>query len=192
MQNWVVGLGLSFAKENIFFETNRLQMRELKPSDSRTSILDRLEHSSFLIYWVGSKQFMTRYGIWLPSFALRALEVVKFGAFEDWKTVNYFLPVAEKVSGEIIGYVNWIRKDDTRVLLVGYGIFEKFRGQGYAKEALQGLVERLKQKYPDYVIRAIIDKTNEASIATVNSLGFYKVGNKKVGRNMYLVFSPAR
>ena len=60
---------------------------------------------------------------------------------------------------------------------IGYTVFEKFRGQGYAKEAAGALV-RWAFRQGEKEVYATVSPDNVASLAVVRSLGFRQVGTQ--------------
>jgi ribosomal-protein-alanine N-acetyltransferase len=60
---------------------------------------------------------------------------------------------------------------------IGYTVFEKFRGQGYAKEAAGALV-RWAFRRGEKDVYATVSPDNAASLAVVRSLGFRQVGTQ--------------
>jgi RimJ/RimL family protein N-acetyltransferase len=60
---------------------------------------------------------------------------------------------------------------------IGYTVFEKFRGQGYAKEAAGALV-RWAFRRGEKEVYATVSPDNAASLAVVRSLGFRQVGTQ--------------
>ena len=61
---------------------------------------------------------------------------------------------------------------------IGYTVFEKFRRQGYAKEAAAALV-RWAFRRGEREVYATVSPTNAPSLAVVRSLGFKQVGTQE-------------
>jgi RimJ/RimL family protein N-acetyltransferase len=61
---------------------------------------------------------------------------------------------------------------------IGYTVFTRFRGRGYAKEAAQGLVDWAFQK-GEREVYATVSPNNAPSLAVVRRLGFIQVGTQE-------------
>lgn len=61
---------------------------------------------------------------------------------------------------------------------IGYTVFTKFRGQGYAKEAAQALV-RWAFEQGQSEVYATVSPSNAPSLAVVRGLGFIEVGTQQ-------------
>jgi [ribosomal protein S5]-alanine N-acetyltransferase len=61
---------------------------------------------------------------------------------------------------------------------IGYTVFSRFRGRGYAKEAAQGLVDWAFGQ-GEREVYAAVSPSNDASLAVVQRLGFKQVGTQE-------------
>lgn len=59
---------------------------------------------------------------------------------------------------------------------VAYIVFVPFWRQGYAKEGMRQMMEKLLREYQTSAFRALVDTRNEASIRLLESLGFVRTG----------------
>lgn len=84
-------------------------------------------------------------------------------------------------------WLNWIarRKDNSQVIghfqagvdlqadaTIAYTVGKEFQKQGYASEAIQAVIEKLKTELRSKKIKAWVDTRNRASIALLEKLGF--------------------
>jgi [ribosomal protein S5]-alanine N-acetyltransferase len=99
-------------------------------------------------------------------------------AREEW------LPYAIALDGRMIGHigfhgppgVNGPKKPDA--LEVGYTVFEPFRRQGYATEAVVGILAWAKEEHGVRHFVASVSPQNEPSLALVRRLGFRQTGTQ--------------
>lgn len=99
-------------------------------------------------------------------------------------------PVVERSSGEVIGYCGTSTIEHRRRTIweIGWRIIDSARGQGYAAEAAQAVLDHARHGGPDE-IWAIIDPRNEPSKAVARRTGFeFRVRSVVKGSvaNMYL------
>ena len=82
-------------------------------------------------------------------------------------------PVIERSSGLIVGYsgVNWFEFEGRRRLEYGYRLISEARGQGYATEAGQAVLDHAAASFHGEIL-AIIDPTNAPSRNVGRKLGF--------------------
>jgi ribosomal-protein-alanine N-acetyltransferase len=70
------------------------------------------------------------------------------------------------------------RPDATGMVEIGYQVAPPYRRQGYAIEAVRGLIENA-FAHPDVTrVRACISPSNEASLGLIAQLGFLQVGEQ--------------
>jgi RimJ/RimL family protein N-acetyltransferase len=76
---------------------------------------------------------------------------------------------------------------------IGYTVFKKFRGQGFAREAAQALVDWAFQQGQQQVF-ASVSPNNAPSLAIVRGLGFKQVGTQEDdvdGHELVFAIEPA-
>jgi RimJ/RimL family protein N-acetyltransferase len=76
------------------------------------------------------------------------------------------------LDGKACGYVQATVNLNSRVAQVAYFVFSPTQCQGYAREALGGLIPALREAYRIVKFNAEIDTRNVPSIRLVESLGF--------------------
>lgn len=77
----------------------------------------------------------------------------------------------------MVGHVGFHKSPNPQgVIEIGYTIFPKFRGQGYALEAIQALMNWALQTGKIQKFRASVGPWNEPSLHIVRKLGFQQTG----------------
>ncbi|WP_322054303.1 GNAT family N-acetyltransferase [Paraburkholderia bannensis] len=76
------------------------------------------------------------------------------------------------LDGKAHGYVQATIHLDSKEAWIAYFVFPPSQRQGYAKEALRGLLPALREAYGIVKFNAEIDTRNAASIRLVEALGF--------------------
>lgn len=84
--------------------------------------------------------------------------------------------VVLRTSGTMVGHMGFHQAPREGIVEVGYTVGAPYRRQGFATEALAGLIEAGAATGQIGLVRACIDPANEASIEVVRSLGFTPVG----------------
>jgi len=95
-----------------------------------------------------------------------------------------WLPSAIALDGRMVGHigfhgppgVNGPKKADA--LEVGYTVFEPFRRQGYATEAVQAILAWARDEHSVRAFIASVSPANEPSLALVRRLGFHQTGRQ--------------
>ena len=96
-------------------------------------------------------------------------------AFNRRKESNrYFAYVVNKENNEFIGKVNFQYNENDKIYYCGVIIEHQYRGQGYAKEALQLLCEKA---FNEYNVPALYDNFEESRISALKT--FEKLGFKR-------------
>jgi ribosomal-protein-alanine N-acetyltransferase len=90
---------------------------------------------------------------------------------EIWLNYAIFSPEVESFVGTLQATIE--RDGHT---YVAYEIYSNFRRKGYAKEAVQFLIDFLKNQFNIKRVRAHLDTRNISSLKLLESLGFVKVG----------------
>ena len=96
---------------------------------------------------------------------------------ENWhgKQLGYY--VVSKLDGTTIGFTGVRHSEEAgeEVLNLYYRFAPESQGQGYAKEAATAAIASARERFPQLPVVAIIDPTNEASIALALKLGLQRV-----------------
>ncbi|OFP20340.1 hypothetical protein HMPREF2996_06330 [Corynebacterium sp. HMSC066C02] len=91
------------------------------------------------------------------------------------KQLGYY--VVSTLDGTTIGFTGVRHSEEAgeEVLNLYYRFAPESQGQGYAKEAAAAAIASARERFPQLPIVAIIDSTNEASIALALKLGLQHV-----------------
>lgn len=87
------------------------------------------------------------------------------------------LVIVEQLNCQLIGDIglHFLNTDpENKQVEIGYTLDKKFRGKGYATEALSAIIDYLVNSLNKHRITASIDPTNIASIKLIERLGFRK------------------
>ena len=161
-------------------ETARLVLRPLKPSDYARW---KLTHSTMLDpknIWDAKRRtddLLTR-----EKFK-QVLQAQKTRREND---SFYDFAVFEKKTGDLIGSVSAmdVLRGVAQTAFLGYGIYNRYWGKGYAKEAVRALIDIAFTDLSLHRLEAGIEPSNRRSIMLARSLKLRKEGLKK--RAIYL------
>lgn len=154
----------------MFLETKRLIIRSLHPSDEKAFIEMASDGSLTEIYGDCSEC-----NKWMGKFMSDAIKLET----ED-NPYNEYLAFAieDKISHMVIGSVGSSYYEDFKEVGVTYFIGANYRGNGYAAEALQCLVDYMFTKYNLKKLVATASVENIASCKTLKRTGFSVVETK--------------
>lgn len=153
--------------ETLNIQTQRLQIRNLKTSDV----------DDFFVY--RSNPAVTEYqGFDVMSLEQSADFIASqkeklFGKPTEW--VQYGLE--NLATNTIIGDCAIKLHEDPRIASIGISISHLYQKQGFAKEALQGILDFLFYQKKIHRVEEIVDADNIASIQLLKSLGFRLEGH---------------
>ncbi len=144
---------------NIFLETNRLILRNLKENDLNT-MYDYRNNDLCSKYQRG--QIKTKEGI---------LNLINTHKNDDLSVNKKFIIAIEvKDYSEMIGEIVVMPVEKT--ISLGYTLSYKYHRKWYAYEALSFLINLLHQENPEYEFISFTDKDNIASINLLKKLGY--------------------
>jgi [ribosomal protein S5]-alanine N-acetyltransferase len=86
--------------------------------------------------------------------------------------------VRRAAAPEMVGYVGFHVPEDPGRLELGYLIFPRFQGRGYATEAVRALMDWARETHGITRFVASVAPGNEASLAVVRRLGFVHAGEQ--------------
>lgn len=142
--------------------TNRLSIGPLTTKDIQSFVAYRQDIE------------IARYQSWEPSYSeaqalklVRSQESVLLPATDQWLQLS----IHNLNSSEHVGDLALHRIDET-TFEVGFTIARGHQRMGYAREAVERLLVELEKKTPATLVIAQTDVRNQASIATLGSLGF--------------------
>ena len=145
----------------MFFSTERLLAKKITQAD---------QNGYFQIF---SASDVAEYDEFEPI-SLDDAEIDIKGIVERYKLNNSTeceIGVYPKDQLELVGVLYYKIEDET--IFIGYHFNGLFRGQGYAREAVQGLVSYLLNTF-DFPIVAKVDSENKRSIHLLEKLGFFQ------------------
>jgi ribosomal-protein-alanine N-acetyltransferase len=95
------------------------------------------------------------------------------GALRSYARFGFgLLCVTLRDSGEAIGMCGLLKRDSLPDPDVGFAFLDRFRGQGYAREALDAVVKLARARPGETRILAAASPDNERSLAVLESAGF--------------------
>ncbi|MCL1048185.1 GNAT family N-acetyltransferase [Shewanella abyssi] len=142
--------------------TERLILREVTSTDAE--FIMALYNEPSFIEGIGDKQVYT---------VEQAIEYIANTFTKSYHDNGYgmFLVVLREV-GTPIGICGLIRRDYRDDFELGYGVSKMFRSKGYAGEAATAVLEYGKQQLNAKEFIAVTSMSNQASIKTLERLGF--------------------
>jgi RimJ/RimL family protein N-acetyltransferase len=157
--------------------SSRLDLIALSPEFLRASIDADLQAASSLIGldipsdWLEAK--------WLME--MRLTKIRENPVLESW----LLRAVGLRETGTMIGFIGFHTLPGPEYLNpyapgsveFGYTIFEEYRGQGYASEAVQALMDWAAREHGVTRFVVSISPTNEPSLRVAQKFGFRKVGS---------------
>ena len=99
------------------------------------------------------------------------------------------LAIVQRQTNRLIGDLYLCQSDDET--LIGYTIHPDYARQGYAAEAVSGLVSQL-QTRSDIPIHALVEPENEPSLRLLAKLGFRREGTEPDGEIVFTYPRHAR
>lgn len=95
----------------------------------------------------------------------------------NWRENQLGYYVVSTLDGTTIGFTGVRHSEEAgkEVLNLYYRFAPEFQGKGYAKEAAAAAIASARKRFPQLPVVAIIDPTNEASIALALKLGLQHV-----------------
>lgn len=146
----------------VFLKTERLWLRNLEREDAA------------YLFAYRNDEGCARYQRWEDTslVAVEALITVAAGDVFLSKKEEQHFAVCDG-SGPV-GDLSYFYSEKDRCVTLGITIGPEHQRKGYAFELLWAVVEKLRERYPELDIVALIDKENEASVALFEKLGFYR------------------
>ncbi len=96
---------------------------------------------------------------------------------ENWQEKKLGYYVVTTLDGTTIGFAGVRHSEEAgeEVLNLYYRFAPESQGQGFAKEAAAAAIASARERFPHLPVVAIIDPTNEASIALALKLGLQRI-----------------
>jgi len=158
--------------------TPRLSLRLMTEDFLKACLLEDTEKTNLLIGFKVSPD-------WLEEKDLMMLRM------SDYRADNKYIPwglhaVGLRKSSEMVGFIGFHTRPNPEYLKAfapnaiefGYTIFLPHRRQGFAEEAIRGLLKWAAERHPLDQFIAAVSPTNLASTALVKKLGFQKIGEQ--------------
>lgn len=156
-------------------ETSRLELRELKLSDSNF-ILELLNTPKW-IRFIGDRNIRT------PEDAIAYTQKVISNS-----TITYWV-IYLKSQAVPAGIISLVKRDYLQHPDIGFALLPEFENQGYASEATKFILDHLAQSKLYSKIQAITVKDNAQSIQLLQKLGFQFDTELERDKEKLLVFS---
>lgn len=96
-----------------------------------------------------------------------------------------------KSTGEMIGDLCFKGTADDKTVEIGYGVPDRYRGQGYTTEAVKALCEWAFSKEGVYFVRAITETGNAASERVLEKNKFNRIDGAEEGQTLWELEKPA-
>lgn len=154
----------------MYLETDRLIVRSIQPSDEKAFVEMASDGSLWEIFGDCSECHM-----WMGEWITDAMKMEKMNnPFQEYLA----FVIVDKDSQEVMGSVGSSFYEDFNEVGVTYFIGAKYRGHGYATEALRALVGYLYTTYEMNRLVATASVQNPASCKTLENAGFVLVETK--------------
>lgn len=131
-------------------------------------------------------------------FKEKELARLRYEQMQGSKEVGSWLlrAIVDKVDGKMIGHFNchdfpnssFLQKYHTDAIEFGYTIYQPYRRQGYAKEAVETMIAYLKEFHLAKAVVLSAVTTNMASLLMIKSLGFKEIDTVRSGEETEKVF----
>lgn len=143
------------------FQTQRLNIRKLRLSDA-VFIYDLVNEPGWLKF-IGDKGVNN----------LQAAETYILQILDSYRKYGFGLYRVEKISsGEAVGICGLVKRDSLQDFDIGFALFEKFEGNGFAQESATAILQLAKDEFKLPRIAAICTRENYSSIRLIERLGF--------------------
>lgn len=148
--------------DEVFFETERLTVRAMRPSDVEAFVAYRSDPD------VARYQSWEDYTLDQGRALVDEMQGLRPGVPGEW----YQLALAD-ASGNLVGdLAACVDADEHRQLEVGFTLAPEHQGQGYGTEALRGLMTYAFGTLGMHRAVAITDARNDAAAALLTRVGF--------------------
>lgn len=149
----------------VVLTTARLRLRQLTYNDA-----------AFLVTLLNDPDFLRNIGDRGVRTDTDALGYLEAGPLASYAQHGFGLWCCERLdTGEPLGLCGLLRRDTLPHPDVGYALLPAARGQGYAREAVRGVLSHARDvlRLPEVV--AIVSPANERSLHLLASLGYEQV-----------------
>ena len=154
-------------------ETSRLQLRWLSLDDA--AFIYRLVNDEQWLRFIGDKQVRD-----LDA----ARDFIDSGPRAMYRQHGFGLNLVTLKDGETaIGICGLLQRDSLATPDLGFAFLPGYRGQGYAREAAEVVLQHGFSSLEQTRIVAIVSSGNQASISLLEKLGFYLEGNIQMEPN---------
>ena len=145
-------------------QTERLQLRLLRDDDGDAAAMLQLLNEPGFHEFIGDRGVRT---------VEEAREYVRKHTFGSYATHGFGMYAVERRSdGAWLGNAGLVRRPGLPCADVGYALLSPYTGQGYAREAVQGVLDYARNSLGLGELRAIVSQGNARSVALLEKLGF--------------------
>jgi ribosomal-protein-alanine N-acetyltransferase len=148
--------------------TARLEMRLLGIAELEHLLAGRAEHA--LPGVIGCEAFLSEHRF----LEMRLGDLRADPAYAPWS----LRALIERRTGQVVGHAGFHGRPEAGTVELGYTVFESFRGQGFAQEAVRASMRWAVGAHRVSRFVLSISPTNAASIALATKLGFARVGQR--------------
>ena len=145
-------------------QTERLQLRLLRDDDGDAAAMLQLLNEPGFHEFIGDRGVRT---------VEEAREYVRKHTFGSYAAHGFGMYAIERRSdGAWLGNAGLVRRLGLPSADVGYALLSPYTGQGYAREAVQGVLDYARSTLGLGELRAIVSQGNARSVALLEKLGF--------------------
>ncbi len=145
-------------------QTERLQLRQLRDDDGDAAGMLQLLNEPGFHQYIGDRGVRT---------LEQAREYVRTHTFGSYASHGFGMYAIERRSdGAWLGNAGLVRRDGLPCADVGYALLAAYTGQGYALEAVQGVLAYARGTLGLGELRAVVSPGNARSVALLEKAGF--------------------
>jgi len=145
-------------------QTERLQLRLLRDDDGAAAAMLQLLNEPGFHQYIGDRGVRT---------LAQARDYVRNHTFASYAAHGFGMYAVERRSdGAWLGNAGLVRRDGLPCADVGYALLGAYTGHGYAREAVQGVLDYARDTLGIGELRAVVSPGNTRSTALLEKIGF--------------------
>ncbi|MGE8279474.1 MAG: GNAT family N-acetyltransferase [Stenotrophomonas sp.] len=149
-------------------QTERLQLRLLRDDDGDAAAMLQLLNEPGFHQYIGDRGVRT---------LAQARDYVRNHTFASYAAHGFGMYAVERRSdGAWLGNAGLVRRDGLPCADVGYALLGAYIGHGYAREAVQGVLDYARDTLGIGELRAVVSPGNTRSTALLEKIGFRSDG----------------